>query len=79
MGAAEINRFLTDLAVNGHVSASTQNQAFAALQFLYRQVLQVPLERIRGVVRANRPRGCPWSWAGRKSGGFLLPWTACRC
>ena len=59
MGAAEINRFLTDLAVNGHVSASTQNQAFAALQFLYRQVLQVPLERIRGVVRANRPRRLP--------------------
>jgi integron integrase len=59
MGAAEINRFLTDLAVNGHVSASTQNQAFAALLFLYQQVLQVPLEQIQGVVRANRPRRLP--------------------
>jgi hypothetical protein len=59
MGAAEINRFLIDLAVKGHVSASTQNQAFSALLFLYRQVLQVPLERIRGVVRANRPRRLP--------------------
>jgi hypothetical protein len=33
MGAPEIERFLTDLAVNGHVSASTQNQAFSALLF----------------------------------------------
>jgi integron integrase len=59
MGAAEINQFLTDLAVNGHVSASTQNQAFSALLFLYQQVLQVPLEQIQGVVRANRPRRLP--------------------
>jgi integron integrase len=59
MGAAEINRFLTDLAVNGHVSASTQNQAFSALLFLYQQVLQVPLDQIQGVVRANRPRRLP--------------------
>src|SRR5215211_3721165 len=41
MGAAEINRFLTDLAVTGHVSASTQNQAFSALLFLYQQILAV--------------------------------------
>jgi hypothetical protein len=34
-GAAEINQFLTHLALNGHVSASTQNQAFSALLFLY--------------------------------------------
>src|SRR5262249_54581098 len=43
MGAAEINQFLTDLAVNGHVSASTQNQAFSALLVLDQQVLHVPL------------------------------------
>lgn len=59
MGAAEINQFLTDLAVHGHVSASTQNQAFSALLLLYQQVLQVPLEQIQGVVRANRPRRLP--------------------
>jgi hypothetical protein len=35
MGAAEINAFLTDLAVRGRVSASTQNQAFSAVLFLY--------------------------------------------
>jgi hypothetical protein len=39
--------------------ASTQNEAFSALLFLYPQVLQVPLEQIQGVVRANRPRWLP--------------------
>jgi integrase len=56
---AEINRFLTDLAVNGHVSASTQNQAFSALLFLYQKVLEVDPGRIAGVVRANRPKRLP--------------------
>jgi Phage integrase, N-terminal SAM-like domain len=40
MGAAEITRFLTSLAVEGRVAASTQNQALSALLFLYREVLQ---------------------------------------
>jgi integrase-like protein len=39
MGAAEVTRFLTSLAVDGHVAASTQNQALSALLFLYREVL----------------------------------------
>jgi hypothetical protein len=43
MGAAEIEMFLTDLAVRGHVAASTQNQAFHALLFLYQQVLGIEL------------------------------------
>jgi integron integrase len=59
IGAAEINAFLTDLAVNGHVAASTQNQAFAALMFLYQQVLEVEPGRIEGVIRANRPKRLP--------------------
>src|SRR4029453_15909449 len=59
MGAAEINQFLTHLAVAGRVSASTQNQAFCALLFLYRDVLQVDPGRIAGVVRANRPTRLP--------------------
>jgi integron integrase len=58
MGAAEIERFLTDLAVNGHVSASTQNQAFNALLFLYQQVLGIELPRL-DAVRARRPRRLP--------------------
>ncbi|MGH9367689.1 MAG: integron integrase, partial [Thermoanaerobaculia bacterium] len=59
MGEAEINAFLSDLAVRGHVAASTQNQALAALLFLYRNVLQQPLPAVEGVVRAKRPRHLP--------------------
>ena len=59
MGAAEINQFLTHLAVEGHVSASTQNQAFAALLFLSQNVLEVDPGRIAGVVRAKRPERLP--------------------
>lgn len=59
MGAAEINAFLTHLAVEGHVSASTQNQAFSALLFLYQKVLEVDPGRIEGVVRAQRPKRLP--------------------
>ena len=59
MGEREVNAFLTDLAVRGNVSASTQNQALAALLFLYDAVLDRPLDRIEGVVRARRPRRLP--------------------
>jgi integron integrase len=59
LGADEINCFLTDLAVRGNVSASTQNQAFNALLFLYRTVLDVDPGRLEGVVSARRPRRLP--------------------
>jgi integron integrase len=59
MGTAEINAFLTHLAVAGHVSASTQNQAFSALLFLYQKVLEVDPGQIAGVVRAKRPERLP--------------------
>jgi integron integrase len=59
MGAAEINQFLTHLAVDGHVSASTQNQAFCALLFLYQKVLEVDPGQVAGVVRAKRPQRLP--------------------
>ena len=56
MGSAEVNAFLTHLAVEGQVSASTQNQALSALLFLYRELLQRDLD-LEGVVRARtRPR-----------------------
>src|SRR5262249_51175166 len=58
MGGAEIEMFLTDLAVKGHVSASTQNQAFNALVFLYQQVLGIQLPRL-DAVRARRPKRLP--------------------
>src|SRR5947208_5783064 len=59
MGAAEVTRFLTALAVDGHVAASTQNQALSALLFLYRDVLEVDLPWLDGVVRAKRPERLP--------------------
>jgi len=59
MGEKEINAFLTDLAVYGRVSASTQNQALAALLFLYRHVLDKPLLAPESVLRAKRPRRLP--------------------
>ena len=59
MGAAEINQFLTHLAVQEHLSASSQNQAFNALLFLYRAVLEVDPGRIEGVIRAKRPERLP--------------------
>lgn len=59
MGAAEIESFLSDLAVRGQVAAATQAQALAALLFLYRQVLEVDLPWLENVVRAHRPRRMP--------------------
>jgi integron integrase len=54
-----VRAFLSDLAVRHHVSASTQNQALAALLFLYRDVLRQPLAAADGVIRAKRPRHLP--------------------
>jgi site-specific recombinase XerD len=54
-----VNRFLTHLAVKEHVAASTQNQALSAILFLYEHVLEQPLDRIEGVVRARRPKRLP--------------------
>jgi integrase len=59
LGAHEIERFLTDLAVEGHVSASTQNQAKSALLFLYRDVLGIELEWLRNVTQAKVPQRLP--------------------
>ncbi len=59
MGSAEVSRFLSDLAVRGKVAASTQNQAFNALLFLYREVLHQDPGRIEGVERAKRPARLP--------------------
>lgn len=59
MGAAEIEAYLTHLAVKRDVSASTQNQALAALLFLYKQVLKQELPWLDNVVRAKRPQHMP--------------------
>lgn len=59
MGEAEVTAFLTRLAVDGQVAAGTQNQALAALLFLYREVLGIELPWMSEVVRAKRPRRLP--------------------
>jgi integron integrase len=59
MGVTEITVFLTSLATRSKVSASTQNQAFAALLFLYKNVLGVELDLLQGVVRARSPARLP--------------------
>ncbi|MFA6094987.1 MAG: integron integrase [Candidatus Paceibacterota bacterium] len=59
MGAAEMEAFLTHLAVDGHVSASTQNQALSALLFLYKEVLGIDLPWLANVVRAKQPQRLP--------------------
>ena len=59
MGAPEVVQFLSSLAVEGRVAASTQNQALSALLFLYRHVLQQELPWLDEVVRARRPKHLP--------------------
>lgn len=59
MGAEEVRAFLTHLAVMDKVAASTQNVAFSALLFLYRDVLQIALPDVSGVLRARRPHHLP--------------------
>lgn len=59
MGTAEVEAFLTHLAVDGHVSASTQNQALSALLFLYKEVLGIDLPWLNNVVRAKQPQRLP--------------------
>jgi len=59
MGAAEIEAFLSHLAVGRNVSGSTQNQALAALLFLYKQVLGVNLPWLDDIVRAKKPKHLP--------------------
>jgi integrase len=59
MGEKEITRFLTHLAVEKSVAASTQNQAFSALLFLYQQVLDRKLDFIDNVQRVTRPAKLP--------------------
>lgn len=59
MGAAEVGQFLTHLAVEGRVSASTQNQARCALLFLYKEVLETELPWLDDVEQAKTPQRLP--------------------
>ncbi len=59
MGAGEIKAYLTHLAVEGHVAASTQNQALNAIVFLYKQVLKQDIADFSDFKRAKRPAKRP--------------------
>ena len=59
MGESEITAFLTHLAVDRQVSASTRNQALSAILFLYKHVLDRELDRPNDITRAKRPKRLP--------------------
>lgn len=59
MGASEIQAYLSHLAVNRDVSASTQNQALSAILFLYKRVLGINLPWLDDVIRAKKPKRLP--------------------
>jgi len=79
LGAESIRTFLSALAVEHHVAASTQNQALAALLFLYREVLHREIEWVEDLVRAKRPRRLPVVLTRAEVGNLLgqlegVPW-----
>jgi integron integrase len=59
LGPSDVSRFLSNLAIEGKVSASTQNQALSALVFLYKDVLEMPVGWLSALVRAKRPLRVP--------------------
>lgn len=59
MAAPDVERFLTYLAVDLNVAASTQNQALNAIVFLYKQVLEIELGKLGSIARAKRPQRLP--------------------
>src|SRR5690606_28289221 len=59
LGLAEVEAFLSALAVREDVAASTQNQALSALLFLYKEVLGIELPWVGSVTRAKRPKRLP--------------------
>jgi hypothetical protein len=71
MGATEITSFLTSLATRSNLSASTQNQALAALLFLHRDVMGLEFELLQGVVRAKSPARLPVVLSRGRSPPFL--------
>jgi integron integrase len=72
MGAAEVEAFLTHLAVQRNVAASTQNQAKSALLYLYKQLLEVDLPWLDGVIQAKVPKRLPVVLTPREVRELLL-------
>ncbi len=78
MGAPEITRFLSALAVDLNVAASTPNQALSALLFLYREVLDLDVAWLDELVRAKRPIRLPIVLTREEVGAVLSRSRACR-
>jgi site-specific recombinase XerD len=79
LDAAAVRTFLTHLAVNENVSASTQNQAFNALLFLYRQVLHAEMPNIEGVERARNSRKLPVVFTKAESKAVIARMKGNKC
>jgi site-specific recombinase XerD len=76
MGAPELTRFLSSLAIEAKVAASTQNQALSALLFLYRDVLDLEVPWLHDVVRAKRPQRLPVVLSREEVRAVLQPLSA---
>jgi integron integrase len=79
MGTKEVTQFLSALAVEKKVSASTQNQALSALLFLYRHVLHLQISWLEDVIRAKQPQRLPVVLTKQEVKAFLsalegVPW-----
>ena len=74
MAATEVEAFLTHLAVERKVAASTQNQALSAIFFLYREVLQKPSKRDFNILAPKDRNVCPLYSQNRKSNKY---WSVC--
>jgi site-specific recombinase XerD len=70
MAEAEVTAFLTHLARDENVAASTQNQALSALLFLYQQVLKQQIGWLERVERATNPSGSRWCSPAMRRTGF---------
>ena len=73
LGATDLSAFLSALASEQHVSASTQNQALSAVLFLYKEVLAAPIGQVDGVVRASTPPRLPVVLSRREVAAGPLP------
>lgn len=72
LNSNDIERFLSHLALTGEVSASTQRQALNALIFLYREVLDLPLEKKIQPARSKKNQSCLQSWEEMKSNFYSI-------
>jgi integron integrase len=72
LGAKDVTSFLSYLAVERHVSASTQNQALSAILFLYREVLEQEIDWITDAIRAQKPKRLPVVFTRQETQAVLL-------